>query len=257
MSLSKSAIRLAFVEESLFSTRTDLLNDTYLDSGTEIFEGRFYFDNPKEEPFVTNSKYYQHRRLSPHQNAVLANKYLKWIPPRVIEAMLMFLPDLDEPATALPFLLAPVHLESDLARTAIHVAKNSRKHVPEAEASTVLVPMLFGKKHKVTVMKELLRLVCTHISDKKHQDLILALWNGKGLHNDVRVAMLQSVVDFLPRQDTQSLVWESLRECARKSRSRPRAGVLTTSRGSTYNRPTGCILHRMDKEQPCAPCLVG
>jgi hypothetical protein len=143
--------------------------------------------------------------------------------PRISEAILMFLPRLDEPSAGIQFLLAPAILAGELARTAVHSVKRSLEHVPLASVPTFLEPPT-SKPLKIGVFKELVRIISSYIELPEIQDLVKRLWD-RPLHQDgeqaffcfvvtfyyltplsVRIALLQSILPVLasPHQD---LAW--------------------------------------------------
>ncbi|KAJ7763344.1 hypothetical protein B0H16DRAFT_1804376 [Mycena metata] len=124
--------------------------------------------------------------------------------PRIWEAILMFLPRLDEPGAGIQFLLAPAILAGELARTAVHSVKRSLEHVPLASVPSFLEPPT-AMPLKIGVFKELVRIIITYIELPEMQDLVKRLWDRR-LHQDVRIALLQSILPVLdsPQQD---LAW--------------------------------------------------
>ncbi|KAJ6607433.1 hypothetical protein B0H10DRAFT_2227839 [Mycena sp. CBHHK59/15] len=124
--------------------------------------------------------------------------------PRISEAILMFLPHLDEPAAGIQLRLAPAILAGELARTAVHSVKQSLEHVLLASVPMFLEPPT-AKSLKIGVFKELVRIITTYIKLPEMQDLVRRLWD-RPLHQDVRIALLQSILLALdsPHQD---LTW--------------------------------------------------
>ncbi|KAJ7821948.1 hypothetical protein B0H14DRAFT_1327135 [Mycena olivaceomarginata] len=124
--------------------------------------------------------------------------------PRISEAILMFLPRLDEPAAGIQFLLAPAILAGELARTAVYSVKRSLEYVPLASVPTFLEPPTV-KPLKIGVFKELVRIITTYLELPEMQDLVKRLW-ARRLHQDVRITLLQSLLPALdsPHQD---LAW--------------------------------------------------
>ncbi|KAJ7171574.1 hypothetical protein C8R43DRAFT_978703 [Mycena crocata] len=236
-----TAIYIPFVSQHLMNNRQDLLRDEYVTTGKRgVFNPRPSDEvegdrvEPAEWDFLTGS------RFSPHQCEVFAaqllgviyskefplqqrvtatEKYTKLpsttihelavllkddINPRISEAILMFMPRLDEPAAGIQFLLAPSILAGDLARTAVHSVKRSLEHVPLASVPAFL-ELPASKPLKIGVFKELVRIISTYISLSQMQDMVKDLWDRK-LHQDVRIALLQSILPALdsPQQD---LAW--------------------------------------------------
>ncbi|KAJ6575910.1 hypothetical protein B0H10DRAFT_1963662 [Mycena sp. CBHHK59/15] len=124
--------------------------------------------------------------------------------PRISEAILMFLPHLDGPASGIQLRLAPAIPAGELARTAVHSVKRSLEHVLLASVPMFLEPPT-AKPLKIGVFKELVRIITTYIKLPEMQDLVRRLWD-RPLHQDVRIALLQSILLALdsPHQD---LAW--------------------------------------------------
>jgi hypothetical protein len=151
------------------------------------------------------------------------------LPSRIVEALLMYLPTLEEPASTLPLLLAPVYVQSHLARTAIHAVENALKCVPLPQIPDIILPLFpseDGRQLKVTVQKEGVRLACASmrlVSDPKISSLITGLLARLSLHNDVRVVVLQSLLGLLVSpegreeryKDIVEWIWKTLSDTAR------------------------------------------
>ncbi|KAF9175624.1 hypothetical protein BGX21_006964 [Mortierella sp. AD011] len=153
------------------------------------------------------------------------------LPSRIAEALLMFLPTLGEPASTLQILMAPVYIQSHLARTSIHAVDNALKCVHIKQIPDFILPLFpppGERQQKVTVQKEGIRLACasmTLLSDPKIRSLIedlLSRGTRSELHNDVLVVILQSLLGLLcgPEgreeryQDITNWIWKSLTEVA-------------------------------------------
>lgn len=99
----------------------------------------------------------------------------------------MFLPRLDEPAAGIQFLLAPVILDGDLARTAVHSVKRTLEHVPVRAVPAILESVIptdgTSKSLKITVFKELVRVISAYVTLPEMQELVKRLWAQK-LHQD-------------------------------------------------------------------------
>jgi hypothetical protein len=218
--IDDSAVHIGFVRTHLMEYRQDLLKGSHItDAVVGLFNQLPDGGIPEPPPWTLLHP----RRLYPHQCHVFAAKLLETIHsggvpllsqvtaaeeltklptttiielaellkedlnPRVIEAILMFLPRLDEPASGIQFLLAPKYLDGELARTVVFSIRNSLQHVPSYSLPKILIPVFppEGSKRllKITVMKELVRLVCQHMSHKEHQTFIIQLSKRK-LHQD-------------------------------------------------------------------------
>jgi hypothetical protein len=220
LNIDDSAVHFDFVRHHLMEHRQDLIKDCHIcDPLVGLFNQLSNETVPQPAPWYIIFP----RRLYPHQCQVFAAKLLETIHsgkvslqsqvkaagqltllptttiielaellkeglnPRITEAILMFLPHLDEPAAAIQFLLAPIYLDGDLARTAVFSVRHSLRHVPADQLPKVLVPVFplddSKRRLKVTVMKELIRVVFQHIQYEEHQTLLMAIWKHK-LHQD-------------------------------------------------------------------------
>ncbi|KAJ7920548.1 hypothetical protein B0H13DRAFT_1986834 [Mycena leptocephala] len=237
-----TAVYIHFVSQHLINVRQDLLLDRFITTGKYgVFNPApdDYVEGDKIEP--ASWDFQSAARFSPHQCKVFAEMFLGVIRsnefplltrvrateqftklptttihelaalltedelnPRISEAILMFLPRLDEPAAGIQFLLAPAILAGELARTAVHSVKRSLEHVPLASVPSFLEPPT-AKPLKIGVFKELVRIITTYLELPEMQDLVKRLWD-RPLHQDVRIALLQSILPALdsPQQD---LAW--------------------------------------------------
>ncbi|KAF9425862.1 hypothetical protein BGZ94_007159 [Podila epigama] len=262
LDLSPSVIALTQIRDYLSIWRPDLLRDEHLTATTKI-RGRFNTVE-EEEPWEFFIK--KTSKLNPHQCELLKARHLQGmldasipfatrvlhaesfvaipsttiqdiaevlatpsLPSRIIEALLMYLPTLAEPGVSLSLLLAPVYLQSHMARTAIHAVENALKHIPLGDIPEYIWPLFppaGGRQHKVTVQKEGVRLACSTMAlfvDPRIQQLIKDLWSRPELHVDVRTAMLQSFLGLLfspaakePRYEAEvQWIWHVLGETAR------------------------------------------
>ncbi|KAJ6481913.1 hypothetical protein C8R45DRAFT_314726 [Mycena sanguinolenta] len=241
--IDDTAVYVSFVSHHIISARQDLLDRFITKTGKYgVFNPapHDYAEGDKIEP-VRNWDFRYATRFSPHQCEVFAEMLLSVIRsnefplrtrvqateqftqlptttihelaalltednlnPRIAEAILMFLPRLDEPAAGIQFLLAPTILAGELARTAVHSVKRSLEHVPLASVPTFLEPPT-AKSLKIGVFKELVRIITTYIELPEMQDLVKRLWD-RPLHQDVRIALLQSILPAL-NSPHQNLAW--------------------------------------------------
>ncbi|KAF9388147.1 hypothetical protein CPB97_001523 [Podila verticillata] len=232
---SPSAISLSKVRDYLSFERPDLLSDEHLSMTTDII-GMF---NQAETAEPWNFFVIKSSRLSPRQCEILKARHLlgmkdpgvpfdtrvlhaeyfvaipsttvedvaealatPLLPSRITEALLMYLPTLAEPGVTLPLLLAPVYVQSHMARTAIHAVENALKHVSLSDVPEYILPLfpLDGRQQKVTVQKEGVRLACATMAlfaDPKIRDLLKDLWGRADLNVDVRSVILQSLMNLL------------------------------------------------------------
>ncbi|KAJ7738256.1 hypothetical protein DFH07DRAFT_841252 [Mycena maculata] len=237
-----TAVYVHFVSQHLINVRQDLLLDRFITTGKYgVFNPppSDYVEGDRIEP--ASWDFHSATRFSPHQCEVFAEMLLNLIRsnefplhtrvrateqftklptttihelaalltqddlnPRISEAILMFLPHLDEPAAGIQFLLAPAILAGELARTAVYSVKRSLEHVPLASVPTLLEAAT-AKPLKIGAFKELVRIITTYIKLPEMQDLVKRLWD-RPLHQDVRIALLQSILPALdsPHQD---LAW--------------------------------------------------
>ncbi|KAG0227908.1 hypothetical protein B0O80DRAFT_492502 [Mortierella sp. GBAus27b] len=259
---SPSAIHLLQVREFVSEERPDLLSDEQIRM-TKGIAGVF---NQVESPGPWNLFLRKPSVLDPHQCVILKARHLLGmtdsstpfqtrvehaqafvniptttvedvanalctpaLPSRIIEALLMYLPTLGEPGTTLPLLLAPVYIQSHLARTSIHAVENALKCVPMSQAPDFILPLFpppDQKQQKVTVQKEGVRLACASMrlaTDPKISTLMTDLLARSSLHNDVRVVVLQSLLGLLVGseareeryKDVVEWIWKSLSDVAR------------------------------------------
>ncbi|KAG0209545.1 hypothetical protein BGX28_010243 [Mortierella sp. GBA30] len=255
---SPSAIHLSSVREFVSTQRPDLLSDEQLSMTKEIV-GVFNQVNAAE-PWNLIVKVPS--MLTPHQCELLKVRHLMGmtdsaspfntrvehaqafvtiptttvedianvlcipsLPSRIIEALLMFLPTMSEPACTLQLLLAPVYIQSHLARTSIHAVENALKCVPLNQIPDFILPLfppVGERQQKVTVQKEGIRLACSSmrlVADARISGLIeeLLLRPEQHLHNDVRVVILQSVLGLLTSPEAKEQRYRSKVEWMWKS----------------------------------------
>jgi hypothetical protein len=103
-----------------------------------------------------------------------------------VEAALGALAWLDKPEPALPLLLE--HLDGDRARVAMYAVPRVAKLVSPETLSTALGTLLSREKLRVTVHKEVLRLLGTFRSARSLA-LLRQQWDKPQLHRDVRIAV--------------------------------------------------------------------
>ncbi|HEY3999536.1 MAG TPA: hypothetical protein VGO93_11755 [Candidatus Xenobia bacterium] len=104
----------------------------------------------------------------------------------LVEAALGSLPWLDDPAPGLPILLS--HLDSDRARVAMYAVPRMARLIPTPTVEAALREVLARPRLKVTVHKEVLRLLGTLPAAAS---VLPAQWAGD-LHRDVRAAILHA-----------------------------------------------------------------
>ncbi|KAJ3084770.1 hypothetical protein HDU99_003468 [Rhizoclosmatium hyalinum] len=128
------------------------------------------------------------------------------LPSRVKEAVLMFLPKMDEPASTIDLLLSPIFLESNLSRTAIFSLKNTIQFLPDDKLVNVLtglVPPPEGNRptSKFNTFKEIIRVIAEYVHIPRVFDLLLELWGRDNLHVEVRIVLLQQIISLLSHDD--------------------------------------------------------
>jgi len=220
LNIDDSAVHILFVRFHLMENRQDLLKDSHI-TGTSV--GLFHQLSNDVVAQPPPWEFTFPRRFYPRQCEIFATKLLQTIRSgevsldaqveaaeqltklptttiielaellkedlnqRVHEAILMFLPHLDEPASGIQFLLAPAYLDGDLARTVIFSVRKCLQHIPAASLPKILIPVFppedSKRRLKITVMKELVRLVCEHASHQELQTVLMNLWK-RNLHQD-------------------------------------------------------------------------
>lgn len=123
----------------------------------------------------------------------------------VVQAALGALAWTDEPADALPDLLA--HVNDDRARVAVYAATRCARFVPPGRLAEALAPALAARK--VTARKEAVRLLATHHAAGAVA-ILTAAWAEPGQHHDVRRALVSAA----GRQLDDERVWPLLTAAA-------------------------------------------
>ncbi|KAJ7701537.1 hypothetical protein B0H17DRAFT_1045731 [Mycena rosella] len=286
-----TAVYIPFVAQHLINSRQDLLFDRYITAGKYgVFNPApaDYVEGDKIEP--ASWEFQSASRFSSHQCEVFAETLLRVIRsnefplrtrvqateqftklptttihelaallteddlnPRISEAILMFLPHLDEPAAGIPFLLAPAILAGELARTAVHSVKRSLERVPLASVPTFLEPPT-AKPLKIGVFKELVRIIATYIELPEMQDLVKRLWD-RPLHQDVRIALLQSILPALdsPQQD---LAWYIIDKATASLSTLQADDTLFVLLAVTPEIPSACVDNVSRTHLPRSPVLA-
>ncbi|KAJ7434624.1 hypothetical protein B0H11DRAFT_2296095 [Mycena galericulata] len=286
-----TAVYVYFVSQHLINVRQDLLLDRFIATGKYgVFNPApdDYVEGSKIKP--ASWDFHSATRFSPHQCEVFAEMLLTIIHsnefplyirvrateqftklptttihelavllteddlnPRISEAILMFLPRLDEPAAGIQFLLAPAILAGELARTAVHSVKRALEHVPLASVPTFLEPPT-TKPLKIGVFKELVRIITTYIELPEMQDLVKRLWD-RPLHQDVRIALLQSILPALgsPHQD---LAWYILDKATASLSTLQADNTLFVLLAVTPKVSTACVDDVLRTYLPRSPVLA-
>ncbi|KAJ3017396.1 UNVERIFIED_CONTAM: hypothetical protein HDU68_011703 [Siphonaria sp. JEL0065] len=232
--------RLAFVLSSK-SEISPLPGDTLLPWQAELLMKRYQEEAldkklPMNDRVMAISRFMHMPNVS--VNDVAAFLVSDSLPPRIKEAVLMFLPKLDEPASTLNLLVLPVYLQSDLARTAIFGVKNVLSYMPQERLVQVLqnlIPAENGKGVKVGVFKEITRLVGEYCYLPEVLRILGALWERKNLHKDVRIALLQKVVTLLGdrNKEISELAWKIVVDCVNGDFFEESGMVLVMSKNET------------------------
>lgn len=123
----------------------------------------------------------------------------------VKEAALSALVWLDNPGPALPILLD--HLDGDRARVAMYAMPRLARLIPRGAMVTALAGLLARPSLKVTVQKEIVRLL-GQLATPLAVDLLRSTW-AKPLHRDVRVATLHAARALLSRPEAWVLLEEA------------------------------------------------
>ncbi len=139
-----------------------------------------------------------------------------------MEAALGALAWLDRPEPALPLLLE--NLDGDRARVAMYAVPRVAKRVAPETLSAALGTLLSREKLKVTVHKEVLRLLGT-FRTARGVALLRQQWDNPQLHRDVRIAVGHAARQYL--DDDAS--WELLEAMARSPDANVAASLLDQS----------------------------
>jgi hypothetical protein len=135
--------------------------------------------------------------------------FIGWHDVPTVEAALGALAWLDQPAPALPILLE--HLDGDRARVAMYAVPRVVEQVPPDTRTDALAALLARDRLKVTVRKEVVRLLGT-ARDARAVALLRQQWETPGLHRDVRIAVGHAARRLL---ETEESAWEIVEAMAR------------------------------------------
>jgi hypothetical protein len=119
------------------------------------------------------------------------------------EAALEALASLDRPETALPLLLE--NLDGDRARVAMYAVPRVARLIAPETLSTALATLLSREKLKVTVHKEVLRLLGTFRTPQSLA-LLRQQWEQPRLHRDVRIAVGHAARQLLDDPEAWTLL---------------------------------------------------
>ena len=153
----------------------------------------------------------------------------------VQEAALGALVWLDDPGPALSILLD--RLDGDRARVAMYAMPRLARLIPRGAMVTALAGLLARPSLKVTVHKEVLRLL-GQLATPLAANLLRATW-ATPLHRDVRVAALHAARSLLSQADAWSLLAEAALDAdpegpeGRPTPNRPRTPISLTARRSS------------------------
>jgi hypothetical protein len=125
----------------------------------------------------------------------------------LVEAALGGMVWLDEPGPALPVLLE--HLDGDRARVAMYAIPRMARLIGAAELETALSGLLSRPRLRVTVHKEVIRLLGAHPLPAAPA-LLTAQWARPDLHRDVRLALVHAAFARLDH----AFAWAVLEESA-------------------------------------------
>ncbi|KAI9340074.1 hypothetical protein DFJ73DRAFT_564674 [Zopfochytrium polystomum] len=140
------------------------------------------------------------------------------LPQRLMEAILMFLPQMDEPGAAATIAVAPVFLGSELVRTAVFTIKKILATLPQGLTEDLLLSIVPKKKQymRITAFKELVRVLISFASTSPRLlEALRELWRRENLHSDVRIAFVQNVQPYLLREsgELSTLAWDVCIDC--------------------------------------------
>jgi len=145
-----------------------------------------------------------------------------------VEAALGALAWMDRPETALPLLLE--HLDGDRARVAMYAVPRVASQVSGDTLSATLASLLEREKLKVTVHKEVVRLLGAFRSARSLA-LLRQQWDRPQLHRDVRIAVGHAARRLLDADEA----WELLGAMAQSPDTYVAASLL--DQGPTELRP--------------------
>ncbi|KAF9923877.1 hypothetical protein FBU30_006087 [Linnemannia zychae] len=251
LSMSPTAIHIPSVMTYVTSQRPDLLTNKHL----TMTKGTVGIFNQVETAQTWNLFISAPTRLSPDQCELLKAKHLSSmtdtstpfstrikhaeafmsiptttvedvakalgtpsLPSRLIEALLMYLPTLGEPASTLQLLMAPAYVQSHFARTSIHAVENALNCVNSSQIPDFILPLFPAvgeRQQKVTVQKEGIRLACASfelMSNPRMEALIKGLWERPELHRDARYVLLQSLIGRLSSPESKDERYKDLVE---------------------------------------------
>ena len=116
-------------------------------------------------------------------------------------------------------MVAPVFLQSDLARTAIYSVKNCLKNLSQDKVVEVLLQLTPSSTTKTfikaAVFKELVRL----LGEYSHVPVILgtleSIWNREKLNPSVRNVVLQTAISLLEHKNENvcTAAWKIINNC--------------------------------------------
>jgi hypothetical protein len=108
-------------------------------------------------------------------------------------------------------------MESDLARTAIYGVKSVLSNMDDKVTSDILTGLIHGKPPKVSVFKEVVRLLAEYLHLPKVLDAYTKLWYRKHLNKDVRIILLSCTVGKLLAEkstaEIKSAAWSIIGNC--------------------------------------------
>ncbi|MFJ1752787.1 hypothetical protein [Kitasatospora sp. NPDC088134] len=159
----------------------------------------------------------------PGHGAALVRRYLDDPDVLVAEAALGALAWTDDPAAALPDLLA--HAGDDRARVALYTASRVARLTPPARLDPLLTGLATGTAgSKVTARKEAVRLAAAHLPPARAAELVAAAFRAPGQHPDVRAAAASRAAELLDAGAVRAV----LAEAAEAPEPQVRQAVLGT-----------------------------
>ncbi|MEV4557666.1 hypothetical protein AB0K51_11790 [Kitasatospora sp. NPDC049285] len=159
--------------------------------------------------------------LLPHHGRRLVRRHLDDGDTLLAEAALGALPWTDDPAAALPELLA--HAGDDRARVAVHAAGRAARFAPPDRLVAVLHELATRTEGvKVTSRKEAVRLAARFLPPAQAAELLAAAFHAPGQHPDVRAAAAAWTSGLLDAEP----VWALLAEAADAPEPQVRRAVL-------------------------------
>ncbi|KAJ3125016.1 hypothetical protein HK100_011032, partial [Physocladia obscura] len=141
------------------------------------------------------------------------------LPTRVKESILMYLPKINEPISAINILLSPTFLESDILRTVLFSIGGILKHMPDSAVIPILkglVPSPNAQSLPVLpAFKEILQLLFHYSHIPVCQRMLADIWSRDDIQKNFRVAFVQKLLGILDHSDkgASQFAWDIISQC--------------------------------------------